>query len=129
MFCIKICFLEPDPVGAKTFYLEPEPKKIPWGGAKEKRFGSATLVQKKKFCVFFDSIAEPGSPGFGSKIFLTRIWILLTHKHLKKNKKIWINTPENSLKIKSFSNIWLQFSIKTTVRIQINDDIDPDPEN
>ena len=38
MFCIKICFLEPEPVGAeliyvggagaKYFYLEPEPKKI-----------------------------------------------------------------------------------------------------
>ena len=36
MFCIKICFLEPEPVGAELlwvetepifFYLEPEPKK------------------------------------------------------------------------------------------------------
>ena len=27
MFCIKICYLEPEPVGAKNFYLEPEQKK------------------------------------------------------------------------------------------------------
>ena len=49
MFCIKICFLNPEPVGAKKFYLEPEPKKkleleprkkISGAGAEEKN-GSA----------------------------------------------------------------------------------------
>ena len=53
MFCIKICFLEQESVGAELLwvepepilytYLEPEPKKISGTGAEEKWLGSATL--------------------------------------------------------------------------------------
>ena len=58
MFCIKISFLEPEPVGAellwvvvagaKIFHLEPEPNKE-ISGAGEKLFGSATFVEPKCF--------------------------------------------------------------------------------
>ena len=30
MFCIKIYFLEPEPVGAEVLWVEPEPKKNSW---------------------------------------------------------------------------------------------------
>ena len=53
MFCIKICFMEPEPVGAELFKVEPEPKFFTWSrsrkekisaaGAEEKWFGFATL--------------------------------------------------------------------------------------
>ena len=45
MFCIKICFLEPEPVGAELLRVEPEPKFF-FSIAKEeeKCFGSATLL-------------------------------------------------------------------------------------
>ena len=59
MFCIKICFLNPEPVGAKNFYLEPEPKKKR-AGAEEKNIwswsrgkkwlGSASLVVVLRNC-------------------------------------------------------------------------------
>ena len=55
MFCIKICFLEPEP-SEPSFYRwsrsqtflpgpKPEPKKISGAGAAEKWLGSATLLE------------------------------------------------------------------------------------
>ena len=53
MFCIKICVLEPDPVGAELLWVEQEPKFFNWSrsrkkisgaGAEEKWFGFATLT-------------------------------------------------------------------------------------
>ena len=44
MFCIKIYFLEPEPVGAEVLWVEPEPKKISGAGAEEIWLDSATLL-------------------------------------------------------------------------------------
>ena len=51
MFCIKICCLEPEPVGAELLQVEPEPKKISGAGAEEKWFGSATLGTSNQICI------------------------------------------------------------------------------
>ena len=51
MFCIKICCLEPEPVGAELLQVEPEPKKISGAGAEEKWFGSATMQSQPSFLV------------------------------------------------------------------------------
>ena len=40
MFCIKICFLEPEPVGAELLWVEPEPIFLPGGGAGNKISGA-----------------------------------------------------------------------------------------
>ena len=52
MFCIKICFLEPGPVGEDRLRMEPEPIFFPWSqsrkkisGAEEKWLGSTTLIK------------------------------------------------------------------------------------
>ena len=42
MFCIKICFLEPEPVGIEILWVEPEPnKKYGAGAARAQENGSA----------------------------------------------------------------------------------------
>ena len=38
MLCIKICFLELEPVGAKFLWVEPEPKFFTWSQSRKKNW-------------------------------------------------------------------------------------------
>ena len=55
MFCIKICFLEPEPVGTELFgvELEPEPIFLPGSGVEKKNIwsrsrGKMAMAREKK---------------------------------------------------------------------------------
>ena len=65
MFCIKICFLEPEPVGAEILQVEPEPKFFTWSRAEKKKLepeprknGSAPQNWKVTKTVFFSWMLE-----------------------------------------------------------------------
>ena len=40
MFCIKICFIEPEPVGTELLWVEPEPKFFTWSRSPPKNIWS-----------------------------------------------------------------------------------------
>ena len=40
MLCIKICYLEPEPVGAELLKVEPEPKFFTWSLSRKKKSGA-----------------------------------------------------------------------------------------
>ena len=59
MFCIKLCFLEPEPVGAELLWVEPEPKKNIWSRSRGKWFGSATLDYRRFFSLMKTILFKP----------------------------------------------------------------------
>ena len=38
MLCIKICYLEPEPVGAELLKVEPEPKFFTWSRSRKTKY-------------------------------------------------------------------------------------------